>query len=442
MQRIWFAKASWVVLVSVLVALLAAAACGGDATPKPADTGAIDAEALSALVQAAVKDAIPDAPDAITAAEISALVETAVAAATPEGATPEEIAALVEQAVTAATAGGVTAAEIEGLVTTAVADAAAGSSALTASEIEGIVTSALSEQAAAAARAQLRPIQMADLNWDSSDVMRVIVDKIITEEMGYKMENNSIGSSAAWPALATGDIDLAVEMWTGNRPDEIAKYVNDLGAIEFVSYLGYIGQNLAMVPTYVIEGDPERGIEATAPDLKTWEDLPQYRDLFSSVETAPDGRFLIADVGWGSWPERFEAYDVGFQVQAAGSEAALLAELDAAYRKGEPIFFYGYVPHYLVRKWDVTAIELPPFTADCKITTFLCGHQVDNLSIMANTGFKAEFPEVYQLLQNITDMTDADMGGMLFDLDQGLTHEEAAQAWMDENDAKWRAWIP
>ena len=30
------------------------------------------------------------------------------------------------------------------------------------------------------------------------------------------------------------------------------------------------------VPTYVIEGDKERGIEAVAPDLKTVEDLAKY----------------------------------------------------------------------------------------------------------------------------------------------------------------------
>ena len=441
MHRLWFAKASWVVLVSVLVALLAVAACGGDDEPT-ATTPGIDTDALAALVQAAVKDAIPDAPDAITAEEIAALVETAVAAAAPEGATAEEIAALVEEAVTAATAGGVTAAEVEALVTAAVAEAAAGSSTLTAAEIEGIVTSALSEQADSAARAKLRPIIMADFDWDSGLVMRAVIDKILIDEMGYKLDHISVGSSAAWPALATGDIDVAVEMWTANRVERVAKWVDDLGAIEFTSRLGYHGENLLMVPTYVIEGDPERGIEPMAPDLKTWEDLRQYRDLFSILETAPDGRFLTPNVGWADWPERFEAFDVGFTVQAAGSEAAMLAEIDSAIRKGEPIFFYGFTPHFMTRKWNLTSIPQPPWVEGCRITVFKCGDRIEDLSIMTNTGFKNEFPEVYQFLQNITNVTDEDIGGMLLALDAGSTHEEASQAWLDANETKWRAWIP
>ena len=38
------------------------------------------------------------------------------------------------------------------------------------------------------------------------------------------------------------------------------------------------------VPTYVIEGDAERGIEPVAPDLKTVEDLAKYPELFQDPE--------------------------------------------------------------------------------------------------------------------------------------------------------------
>src|SRR5690625_7652439 len=45
------------------------------------------------------------------------------------------------------------------------------------------------------------------------------------------------------------------------------------------------------VPAYVIEGDPERGIEPLAPDLKRVEDLKDYPELFPDPEDPNKGIF-------------------------------------------------------------------------------------------------------------------------------------------------------
>ena len=441
MQRLWFAKASWVVLVSILVALLAAAACGGDDTAK---APAIDTDELSALVAAAVKEATPDVPDAITAAEISTLVETAIAAAIPEGASAEEIASLVEGAVAAATAGGVTAEDVEALVTAAVSEAAAaGSSALTASEVSDIVTAALAEQAAAAEKSKGKVVLAQGL-FDSSFLENYVLETILRDEMGYEVEKVEMTGLTHWAALCNNDVDARFEMYTANRPELVEEFITDKDCVELIGENGMVARQLWFTPNYVIEGDAARGIEAVAPDLDTWEQLRQYNDVFAVVETAPKGRLLLMNIGWGQNDERLAGLGLGdvYETQTAGSESAMLAELDAAVKKGDPILVYGYEPHYMTRKWDLEAVELPDWFSDCETTTYACAAPVDNLTIGAHVSLKTRLPEVYQFFQNITDFSNGDISQMLTDYDTGASYAEAGQRWMDRNRAKWTAWIP
>ena len=339
MQHLWFVKVSWIVLVTVLIALLAIAACGDDATP------------------------------------------------TPDAAAAEE---------------------------------------------------------AAAARAKLRPIEMSGTDDPGTAMLIYIMQKILTDEMGFKTDTTLLSANATYAALHGGDVDVGVNQWPESQQALVLKYVDDLGTVEIISRMGFIGGNLALVPTYVIEGDPERGIEPMAPDLKTWEDLETYKELFATVETSPKGRFLGVSVGWGDWPERFEAYgiDDDYEIQYAGGEAAMLAELDAAVRKGEPLFFYGYLPHFMFGKWDLTEIELPPVVEGCEVTTYFCGHPVVNPAIIGSVGFEDEFPDAYQFFKNINNITDVDHSEMLLAIQNGDSVEVAAQAWLDANEAKWMAWIP
>ena len=440
MQRLWFVKGSWVVLVSVLVALMAAAACGGDDTAK---APAIDTDELSALVAAAVKDATPDVPDAITAEEISALVETAIAAAIPEGASAEEIAALVEGAVSAATAGGVTAEDVEALVTAAVSEAAAaGSSALTASEVSDIVTAALAEQAAAADKSKGKVVLVQQL-YDAGYMENYIVETILRDEMGYDVERVVLTGLTYWTALCTGSADVSVEMYTANRPAHVLEFITEKQCVEATTPMGQVISQGWYVPNYVIEGDAARGIEAAAPDLVDWEQMEQYKDVFATVETAPKGQILAMDIGWGQQPERLvgTGLDDDYVVIHGGGEVAMLAELNAAVTRGDPIMVYGYTPHYMQRKFDLTPINLPTWFTDCESTTFACQAPDDPLVTGLSASLKDRLPEVHQFFNN-WNISNGDMSQMLTDYDSGASYAESAQRWMDRNRAKWQAWIP
>ena len=52
----------------------------------------------------------------------------------------------------------------------------------------------------------------------------------------------------------------------------------------------------------------------------------------------------------------------------AGSEAALLSELETAYQNEEPLLFYWYTPHWGNQKYDLTEVALPEVTEECTAT--------------------------------------------------------------------------
>lgn len=121
--------------VALVLAMAIAVACSS----APAAPGVTPAE-----LQAALDKAVQAAPSGPSAAEISAMVQSAVEGAVPEGTDPAEISAMVEAAVMAASAASagsaVTAADIQSAIAAA---ASSGPDPLSASEVSAIVAAAV-----------------------------------------------------------------------------------------------------------------------------------------------------------------------------------------------------------------------------------------------------------------------------------------------------------
>ena len=125
------------------VVILASIGCAGT------DDSAVTKEELDAALAEAVRQAAPapapaPAPAGPTAEEISALVSAAVVEAVPAGTSANEIKSMVEAAVSAASSEGVTAAEIESLVASSVREAVGDTpEPLSAAEVQKIIDAAV-----------------------------------------------------------------------------------------------------------------------------------------------------------------------------------------------------------------------------------------------------------------------------------------------------------
>jgi glycine betaine/proline transport system substrate-binding protein len=71
-----------------------------------------------------------------------------------------------------------------------------------------------------------------------------------------------------------------------------------------------------------------------------------------------------------------------------------------------------------------------------------CDYPADNLFKIFWPGLQAAAPDAYTLLQNMQYSTE-DQISMIAAVElDGVSVEDAAQAWIDANAAVWQSWLP
>lgn len=279
------------------------------------------------------------------------------------------------------------------------------------------------------------PITLVANPWPASELNVAVAKIIIENELGNPVEIVSLDENAQWDAIAAGDIDASLEVWPSGHGERIAEYIENLGTVEDGGLLGPKGEIGWYVPTYAVDANPA---------LATWEGYADAAADFASAETGDLGRFLGADPSWVQYDETIiENLGLPFQVVWTGSEDALLAEVSSAYSREEPVLFYFYSPHAIFQEFDLTQVELPAYSDDCYAdeTAIDCAYPVDELMKIFSAGLAEKDANVHTLLANMNYGSDAQVS-MLAALNEGMSAEEAAQAWVDENEDVWQAWLP
>ena len=170
-------------------------------------------------------------------------------------------------------------------------------------------------------------------------------------------------------------------------------------------------------------------------------------ELFATAETGDMGQFLAGDPSFVQYDaDIIRNLNMPFQVVNAGSEEAILAALDTAYSRQEPLLFYFWTPHSVHAKYDLTAVQLPEYTEECYAEAanggVACDYPADELFKIFWAGLAEAAPDAYTLLKNFSYDTDAQIGMIAAVELEGLSIEDAARAWVDENEAVWSAWLP
>lgn len=113
----------------------------------------------------------------------------------------------------------------------------------------------------------------------------------------------------------------------------------------------------------------------------------------------------------------------------SGSGAAMTAALKKAYEKEEPIIVTGWNPHWKFTKFDLKYLDDPKesFGGEEKIHTF------------GRLGLEDDKPEAYQVLKNFKWEED-DMGEVMVAIQDGAKPEDAAKAWVEDNQDKVSKW--
>jgi glycine betaine/proline transport system substrate-binding protein len=281
-------------------------------------------------------------------------------------------------------------------------------------------------------------IKLAVNGWVGAEANANVAANLLENELGYTVELVKIDEFEQFPALASGDLDATLEVWPSVHPKDYKNYIQAGAGVTDAGPIGVVGQIGWFVPTYLLDANPE---------FATWEGLKGNEGMFATSETGSSGQLVDADPAFGSYDQQIaDNLGLDFKVIYAGSEAAELTALDAAYADQKPILMYFWTPHWVHAKYDLTMVELPEISAACEdaaandVAAYACGYPPDPLYKAFSADLQAKAPAAYAFLTAMS-WTNDDQNGVALAISDGTDGAAAAQAWIDANPTIWPTWV-
>ena len=303
--------------------------------------------------------------------------------------------------------------------------------------------SALALTIASAALAEVEstdPIKLTLHDWSGQLLTTTIMGKVL-EEAGYNVEYVQADYIAQFAGLKTGDLDVAMEIWETTGREAMDEAFATGNVVNF----GPTGMDAIeewWFPAYMKD---------ICPGLPDWEALNDCAQEFATAETAPFGRYLGGPVTWGGFDEeRVEALGLDYEVVHAGTDAALFAELESAYQRQAPIILWIYSPHWAPSKYEGEFVKFPAYEPACyedpswginPDMAYDCGKPTGNIWKVGWAGVADTWPGAAPALAAFP-IPHAALGALVGKVDlDGQEVDAVAQAWLDANEATWKAWI-
>jgi len=287
-------------------------------------------------------------------------------------------------------------------------------------------------------------IVFGDPGWDTTSFFNDIAKFIIENGYGYKTDTKNGSLNILFSGLKNGDIDLQMDIWKdGYAP---YKEANESGDIIEVSTIHNNAVQGYYVPTFVIKGDPKRGIEPMAPDLKTVKDLAKYWSLFQDVEDKSKGRIYSSPAGWLAdeiTHAKVEAYglDKTFNIFNPGSQSAIEISIAKACEQGKPWVGYYWEPTWVAGKYDLTLLKDEPYSEEV-YKAGKCAYPNDKSIMVAHKSFPEKAPEIYEFLKHFKLSGKVVSKTLAYMQENKVDGDEAALKFLKENEDMWTQWVP
>ena len=283
-----------------------------------------------------------------------------------------------------------------------------------------LMTSALATVAATSlAAAECSEVTFSDVGW-TDITATTAATSVVLDALGYDTETKILAVPVTYTSMASGDIDVFLGNWMPTMEGDIAKYREE-GSVDTVR-ANLEGAKYTMT---VNKAAADMGI-------KTFADIAANADALEGkiygIEPGNDGNRLIQSM------IDENAFELGDFEVVESSEQGMLAQVQRASRKEEPVVFLGWEPHPMNANFDLTYLE----GGDDYF-----GPDLGGATVYTNTraGFVEECPNLGKFLQNLEfslEMENEIMGAIL---DDGEKPEEAAAAWIKANADVLDTWL-
>ena len=273
--------------------------------------------------------------------------------------------------------------------------------------------------AAMPALADCDSVRFSDVGW-TDITATTAATSIVLEALGYETSTDILSVPVTYASMAEGDIDVFLGNWMPTMEGDIASY-REAGTVDTVrTNLEGAKYTLATNAAGVAAGITDFASIAAAKDA--------LEGNIYGIEAGNDGNRLIMDM------IEADAFGLtGFEV-VESSEQGMLAQVERADDRGEPIVFLGWEPHPMNANYDMTYL---PGGDD------YFGPDLGGAIVATNTraGYVTECPNTGKLLENLAfslEMENEIMGAILND---NVDPEDAAKAWLVANTDAWTPWL-
>ncbi len=271
--------------------------------------------------------------------------------------------------------------------------------------------------------------------WVGYEADAYVVGHVAEAELGCKVNYRELKEDVSWQGFGTGQVDVVLEDW--GHPDLEKKFFEGTGdgsATDFgpTGNVGVIGW---YVPAWLAEEHP---------DILEWENLNKYAKEFATSESEGQGQFLGADPSFVQFDEAIASnLDLDFKVVFSGSEAASITAFQQAEKNKEFLIGYFYEPQWLFAEVALAKVALPPYEEGCQDdpAKVACDYPETELKKVVSTSWVEEDSTAVGLVQNFTWTNDDQNLVAKYISQDGMSAEDAAAKWVEENPDKVEAWL-
>ncbi|RKF05420.1 choline ABC transporter substrate-binding protein [Oceaniradius stylonematis] len=278
---------------------------------------------------------------------------------------------------------------------------------------------ALSTAMGSQAHAQCEAVTFSDVGWTDITATTAVAT-VVLEALGYETDIKVLSVPVTYTSLAQGDVDVFLGNWMPTMEADIAPY-REAGTVDTVR------TNLEGAK-YTLATNAA----GAALGIADFADIATQAEALDStiygIEPGNDGNRLILDMIEG------DAFGLSDFEVAESSEQGMLAQVERASRRDEPIVFLGWEPHPMNANFELTYLT----GGDD-----FFGPNLGGATVMTNTraGYVDECPNVGTFLKNLEftlAMENEIMGAILND---GEDPADAATAWLTANPDTLGPWL-
>ena len=271
-----------------------------------------------------------------------------------------------------------------------------------------------------------------------------VIGQVAEKELGCNVSYPEVKEEVGWQGMADGSIDTIVENW--GHADLVKKYIDEQGTVQDAGLTGNQGLIGWFVPQWMAE---------EYPDITNWENLNKYADMFKTSESGDKGQLLDGDPSYVTNDEALvKNLDLDYQVVVGGSEAALLTSFRSAEENKTPLLAYFYTPQWYAEvngqatpgvkdPVQIANVKLPEYTEGCDADPAKvdCDYPPYALNKLISTQFAESDSPAVDLIKNF-EWTNEDQNLVASWIGQdGMSPDDAAAKWIEENQDKVDAWL-